>query len=718
LRRSARTSLATQVLTGLAAGIVVGVFLGELIAPVGIVGQAFILLLQMTVLPYIVVSLVTGLGSLTAREAAELARRAGGFLLLLWGIALTAVVLFSLVIPDWTSASFFSSTLVEQPPAFDLLRLFIPANPFESLADNSVPAVVVFSIALGIALIGIENTGSLVRSLSRIAEALGRITGFVVRLAPIGVFAIAAQAAGTMDLDEALGLQVYAAGYIALALFLSLWVLPGLVTTLTPFRYREVVGMSRDALVTAFATGNVFIVLSLLAEKSKELIQLHAENAEEGARLAGVVVPTSFSVPSCGKLLPLCFILFAGWLSGFPVSVTEYPALVSAGLFTFFGHTFVAIPFLLDMFRIPADMFQLFVVADSIFGRFGTLLAAMHILCLTLLSASGAAGLIRVDWTRIGRYVAITAVAGIALLLGIRVGFETLGHQYQGYQRFIERELLDEGVPVRVLESVPEVGATNASVPALTRIRERGVLRIGYLADQLPMAFQNDAGQLVGFDVELMHHLARDFGVRLEFVELEIADVAPLLASGAIDLSTGLAVTPERMGQLSFSKSYLDATLAFVVEDHRREEFGSRAAVKALTPLRLAVPALPYYVRKIRDFLPQAEIIEIDSPRAFFQGKMEGVDAIVLTAEAGSAWSLIYPQFAVAVPQPYALRVPIAFPVASGDGEMTRFLNRWIDLKERDGTRDRLFDYWIRGRIQEKRTPRWSVIRDLLGWVE
>ncbi len=672
----------------------------------------------MTVLPYVVVSLVTGLGSLTAREAVELARRAGGFLLLLWGIALTSVLLFSLVIPDWTSASFFSSTMVEQPPAFDFLQLFIPANPFESLADNTVPAVVVFSIALGSALIGIENTGPLVRSLSLIADALGRITGFVVRLAPIGVFAIAAEAAGTMDLEQIRGLQVYAAGYIALALFLSLWVLPGLVTSLTQFRYREVVGMSRDALVTAFATGSVFIVLSMLAEKSKELIKLYAENAEEGARLAGVVVPTSFSVPSCGKLLPLCFILFAGWLSGFPISATEYPTLVSAGLFTFFGHTFVAVPFLLDMFRVPADMFQLFVVADSIFGRFGTLLAAMHILSLSLLSASGAAGLIRFDWTRIGRYVAITAVSGITLLLGIRVGFETLGHQYQGYQRFIERGLLDEGVPVRILESVPEVGATNVSGPALTRIRERGVLRIGYLADLLPFAFQNDAGHLVGFDVELMHHLARDLGVRLEFVKVETADVAPLLASGAIDLSTGLAVTPERMEQLTLSKPYLDQTLAFVVEDHRREEFGSRAALKELTALRLAVLGSPYYVRKIRNYLPQAEIIEIDSPRAFFQGKVEGVDALVYTAEAGSAWSLIYPRFAVAVPQPDVLRVPIAFPVAFGDGEMTRFLNRWIDLKERDGTSDRLFDHWIRGSTEETRTPRWSVIRDVLGWVD
>ena len=215
-----------------------------------------------------------------------------------------------------------------------------------------------------------------------------------------------------------------------------------------------------------------------------------------------------------------------------------------------------------------------------------------------------------------------------------------------------------------------------------------------------------------------MHHLARDLGVGLEFVKLETADLAPLLASGAIDLSTGIAVTPEWMEQLTLSKPYLDQTLAFVVEDYRREDFGSRAALKRQTSLRLAVPGLPYYVRKIRDYLPQAEIVEIDSPRAFFRGKIEGVDALVYTAEAGSAWSLIYPKFGVAVPQPDVLRVPFAFPVAPGDAEMTRFLNSWIDLKERDGTRDRLFDYWIRGRTQEKRTLRWSVIRDVLGWVK
>jgi Na+/H+-dicarboxylate symporter len=711
-------SLAAQVLIGLGAGIVAGVFFGELIAPIGMIGQAFILLLQMTVLPYVAVSLVAGLGSLTVREALGLARRAGGFLLLLWGIALAGVLLFPLALPDWPSSSFFSSTLIEEPPPFDFLHLFIPANPFASLAENVVPAVVVFSVALGIALIGVENTDSLVRSLSLIGDALARITGFVVRLAPIGVFAIAANASGTMDLDQIRGLQVYAAVYIALALFLSLWVLPGLVATLTPFHRREVVGMTRDALVTAFATGNLFVVLAVLAEKSKELMRLRAEDAEEGETFVDVVVPTAFAVPSGGKILALCFIPFAGWMSGFGLSITEYPALASAGLFSFFGSTFVAIPFLLDLFRVPSDMFGLFVIVDSVVGRFGALLAAMHILCLSLLAASSTAGLIRVDSKHVARYAAITVGVGLTLLLGIRVGFETLGHRYEGYKRFVERGLLDEGVPVQMLPSVPATRSNEAPTPTLTRVRERGVLRVAYRADMLPFAFRNRAGQFVGFDVELMHHLARDLGVRLEFVEVETVDLAPLLALGTIDLSMGIALTPERMQELTFSKPYLDQTLAFVVEDHRREDFGTRSAVKARAPLRLAVPRSSYYIQKVRDYLPQAEIVEIDSPRPFFRGELAGVDALIHTAEGGSAWSLIYPHFTVAVPQPDALRVPFAFPIAPGDGEMARFMNGWIELKERDGTRRRLFDYWIRGRAEEQRKPRWSVIRNVLGWVE
>ena len=65
-----------------------------------------------------------------------------------------------------------------------------------------------------------------------------------------------------------------------------------------------------------------------------------------------------------------------------------------------------------------------------------------------------------------------------------------------------------------------------------------------------------------------------------------------------------------------------------------------------------------------------------------------------------------------------ALQEVAYLPVARGDEGMLDFLDSWIELKRRDRTLDRLFDYWMRGRDEERRQPRWSVIRDVLHWVE
>ena len=54
----------------------------------------------------------------------------------------------------------------------------------------------------------------------------------------------------------------------------------------------------------------------------------------------------------------------------------------------------------------------------------------------------------------------------------------------------------------------------------LDRMRTRGMLRVGYIEDSVPYAFFNTAGDLVGFDVEMAHQLARDLGVGLELVPI------------------------------------------------------------------------------------------------------------------------------------------------------------------------------------------------------
>jgi ABC-type amino acid transport substrate-binding protein len=91
---------------------------------------------------------------------------------------------------------------------------------------------------------------------------------------------------------------------------------------------------------------------------------------------------------------------------------------------------------------------------------------------------------------------------------------------------------------------------------------------------------------------------------------------------------------------------------------------------------------------------------------------------MLYSAESGSAWSLIYPRFTVAIPHPDLLSAPLAYPVARDETAWTEFLDAWIELKRRDRTIQGLYDHWILGRHAKQTGPRWSIIRDVLGWVD
>src|SRR4029450_13785316 len=127
-----------------------------------------------------------------------------------------------LAFPAAQSASFFSTSLIATPEGIDFLHLFIPANPFYSLANNLVPAVVLFSLSVALALSSFDNKQSLLEPLTLLNRAMTRITQFVSTLTPFGVFAVTASAAGTMSIEEFERLQVYLVLYVAMAVWLTL----------------------------------------------------------------------------------------------------------------------------------------------------------------------------------------------------------------------------------------------------------------------------------------------------------------------------------------------------------------------------------------------------------------------------------------------------------------------------------------------------------------
>ena len=70
------------------------------------------------------------------------------------------------------------------------------------------------------------------------------------------------------------------------------------------------------------------------------------------------------------------------------------------------------------------------------------------------------------------------------------------------------------------------------------------------------------------------------------------------------------------------------------------------------------------------------------------------------------------------MPDSDVVKMPLAYPLARHDQDWAHFINTWIELKRRDGTIDALYRHWILGQDAVPRQPRWSLIRDVLHWVD
>lgn len=723
-------SFTKKVLLSLLLGVATGLFFGEYVAWLKVAGDAFIGLLQMTVLPYIMVALIANVGRLTWGQGRSMILRGLTVLLVLWGIGLATVLLMPLMLPAWETASFFSTSLVQPPPDVDFLDLFIPFNIFGSLARNVVPAIVVFCLFIGAALMGMKNKDPMLAVLDAFAGALMRVNMFIVKLTPYGVFAITASVAGTMTLHELGRLQAYLVVLTVATVFLTFWVLPMLISALTPFSYRDVMRASKDALVMAFATGKTLIVLPMLIENTKRLFQEvetdpRVEVDPDGvSRTVEVIYPLAYPFPSIGKVLALFFIPFTGWFVGSEMALWDYPAFLTIGLFSLFGGPIVAIPFLLDFQRLPADMFQLFIASGVYSARLGDLASAMHLVVISVLTTAAGVGILRVHWGKLLRLLLTSVGIMVLVMAGTRAYLSLALEGPQDATPIIDRmELTARGEkflqPFRMVEeAAPNPQPQRAGQDRLERIRERGVLRVGYRPDVLPWSYVNAQGDLVGFDVDMAHRLASDLGVTLEFVPLERQDLPEQLAEDHFDIA--MSGIPGLLGiaeKVRLSEGYLEVHLALLVRDHRRRNFESQEAIRKQRHVRLGVGLDDPFVRRIAVLYPNVEIVDIDSIEEFTEGRVE-LDAVLVTAEGGSAWTLRHPGFSVVTPTKHPVGLPLVYAVPQGEGAFARYVNHWVDLKKRDGTIALLYDHWILGVTAELKSSRWSVLRNVLHWVD
>ena len=691
--------LSTRILIAMAIGLIVGSFSPNLYSMVNHLADAFVMLLQMTALPYISLSLMVGIGGLSASKAKSALKSSVLLVILLIALMLCFILMAPLSFPNWQTAEFYSANTIKVTAEFNLIELFIPSNPFNAFANAVIPSVVLFSIFIGVGLMPIKNKRQTLAVLNNLKQSVSNISHLVMRFAPIGVFCIAWRAASTLDASQLDGLMIYVASALVLALLLAFLVFPALLATITPFGYRSIVKASREAKITAFATGSFFVVIPLIVEKTKALIATQYPDIDNVDKISEVIVPITYSLPVGGKLLSLLFVLFAAWFSGAYISFEDYVKLVVIGIPQLFGTSTLAMQNLLELFNVSHSMFDFFIVSENlVVGRLSAILSVTFASCLPLLVATSMAKAFTLKKKALIKYLIIIPALSVFAFISLKFAFSAIGYQYQGYAKFIERDFLMENVTSKYVAQAQDNSKTvQPFVSVLSRIKQRGFLRVGYFRDDLPYSFHNNNGKLVGFDIEIMNQLAIDLNVDIEFVKIFHDQAQSLLASGYLDITTGVPVIPDNMTKFTLTMPYSAQSLAIIVKDNRRAEFTQWDEILPRDDLILGIPESFYYEKAIARNFTHGKAWEISTPRLFFKPEFAHIDAMLFGAAASSAWTLLNPSYTVVVPKPELAPLHMAFPINKNDHAFELFMRNWISMKQQSKTIEKLFNYWIKG---------------------
>lgn len=331
-------NLNTQILFAAILGVVFGfllnafpetAFVEHSLYGLGILSSIFIGFLKMLLIPLIFSSIVVGVSNLQAGgqfgrvwKIAALCSITTTTLALILGIGCAHlfdvgkgvdIQLFQADMqshqsPDTLTPSSFLSNFVQNTLI----------NPFKAFSEGNVLAVVVFALFLGVALVQGGERFALVRnSFQQFFEIMMMLVGWVMKLAPIGIFALLAKLIVTEDLSVLSRLAEFAAVVTGTTIFHGLVVLPlllwifGRMDPITFFRG------ARTALVTAFATSSSSATMPLSLKCAQENLGVRPQTA-------GFVIPLGTQLNMDGTALyEAAAALFIANLMGLELSITQ-----------------------------------------------------------------------------------------------------------------------------------------------------------------------------------------------------------------------------------------------------------------------------------------------------------------------------------------------------------------------------------------------------------
>ncbi len=318
------TALWKRILLALVLGVIVGMIWGPEASSISWLGELFVRLIRMVVVPLVFVTLVSGvvamgdpakLGSLGAKTLA---------IYMLTTLAAIAIGLFFAAVlqpgvgVDLSAAA--PSAVQEAIPLSERLLSIVPSNPIAALAEGNILAIIFFALLVGVSVLTIGEKGKPVAELmDSSSEMMLRITHWVMEVAPFGVFALIAAVAGTQGVAALLDVLTLALA-VVLACVIHVVVVHGvgiikLSLGLSPLNFFR---GARDAMLVAFSTSSSSATLPVSMSVAEENLGIKPV-------VASTVLPLGATINMDGTALYVGIVsVFAAQAFGIDLSLADY----------------------------------------------------------------------------------------------------------------------------------------------------------------------------------------------------------------------------------------------------------------------------------------------------------------------------------------------------------------------------------------------------------
>ena len=368
-------------------------------------GDIFLHAINMIVIPLVFLSTVLGISTMTdTKSMGRIAVKT--FLYFIVTAVLAAVV--GVIVTDVLRPGYGTHKTevdageimkkvesAESSTLMDKIVDIVPSNIFEAFSSGNILPIIFFSLLLGyfITKIHANRQATINNVFESFNEAIMVLTNFIIRFAPLGIFAIVMVLVGKQASDLGALKECFRNfAFFVIVVWISLIVMGGIVLPImvglmakvSPIKHLKQI---YSALMVAFSTSSSYSALPLIISDAKE--KMGVSN-----NIASFTVPLGITFNKIGTIVYECVaVIFVAQAVGMDLTAAQQVSLIGASIVTVLGAPSVpmagviTLAVLLAAMGLPTDYIGMFMAIDILCDMPKTLLNAYSVSCSAIIVA-------------------------------------------------------------------------------------------------------------------------------------------------------------------------------------------------------------------------------------------------------------------------------------------------------------------------------------------